>query len=457
MDYNARLLELQKKFRDCEAKTKLLAGRSKGREMSDAEVVAEETLCDELLLLKGAITETYDQARAAGQPLDSARPGGDGREAVDGGGAGMFYGAQAPGRYVPKVGAVHYDDLFGAPRGDGFTSMRAFLQAVEGNDLSKLRRFTEQPQAKVPDIRGAVKESIPADGGFLIGEQLWKQVWERSLEDQLILPRATVWPMESATLRAPGFSDADRSSTLYGGLVAAFISEGATSTPVDPKFRSILLAAKKLGIYARASSEFNEDVGGANPIDAALPRALAWFMDYFFIRGTGSGQPCGIMNGPATITVAKEGSQANDSIVWQNCVKMYTANSARNRSVWIASDTCLPQLLTMGVAIGTGGEYIPVLKDSGAGLTLLNRPVILTEKLPVLGDAGDLMFCDLSQYIIGVRRQATVEKSNLPSWTSDQVDWRILSRFDGQPAVDSAATRKDAATESPFVILGARG
>jgi len=41
----------------------------------------------------------------------------------------------------------------------------------------------------------------------------------------------------------------------------------------------------------------------------ALIKGLGWYMDYAFINGTGEGQPLGIINDPALITVNKEDSQ----------------------------------------------------------------------------------------------------------------------------------------------------
>jgi HK97 family phage major capsid protein len=457
MNFQKRLEKLQAEFRAAEDRGLLILATAKkeGRDLTARETADADKSADQCLQLKGSINELRAIAKEQGDYFEGGAPGVADRIPVDGnGGADGTSFTAAAHRYVPKIGAVKYADLFGTPRADeNFPTMREFLQAVEGNDLSKLRRFRDAPKAVA--IRSGVNETVPAEGGFLIGEELWSRVWDRALEDMLVLPRALVFPMKGPTLRVPGFDDRDRSSTLFGGLVGQILAEGADATPVNPKFRSMILTAIKYGIYARASSEFNEDVLGGNPIDMSLPRALAWFMDWFFINGSGAGQPLGILNAGATITVAKETGQTADTINYANVAKMYQKNSARDRSVWIANTTTLPQLLQLCIPMGISGQAVPVLSQIG-GLAMLTRPVILTEKLPVLGDAGDLMFCDLSQYMVGVRREATVERTNLVSWTSDQIDWRILARFDGQPGVEAAATRKDATTESPFIILGAR-
>jgi len=52
-------------------------------------------------------------------------------------------------------------------------------------------------------------------------------------------------------------------------------------------------------------------------------KGLGWYMDYAFINGTGEGQPLGIINDPALITVDKEDSQAAATITYQNVVNMF--------------------------------------------------------------------------------------------------------------------------------------
>jgi len=56
----------------------------------------------------------------------------------------------------------------------------------------------------------------------------------------------------------------------------------------------------------------------------ALIKGLGWYMDYAFINGTGEGQPLGIINDPALITVNKEASQEPATITYQNVVNMFS-------------------------------------------------------------------------------------------------------------------------------------
>ena len=62
---------------------------------------------------------------------------------------------------------------------------------------------------------------------------------------------------------------------------------------------------------------------------------------------------------------------------------------------------------------GTSSTHVPVLQEGGpTGFRMLTRPVIFTEKLPVLGDKGDIAFVDFSQYLIGLRLDANIQTSS---------------------------------------------
>ncbi len=52
--------------------------------------------------------------------------------------------------------------------------------------------------------------------------------------------------------------------------------------------------------------------------------SIGYGMDEYFIGGSGAGQPLGIRNDPAKITIAKETGQTADTIVYPNLTKMFS-------------------------------------------------------------------------------------------------------------------------------------
>ena len=194
-------------------------------------------------------------------------------------------------------------------------------------------------------------------------------------------------------------------------------------------------------------------------IETLCGKGLSWYRDKAFLKGTGAGEPLGILNADCTIEVDKESGQANDTILYENLTAMMSrmfAGSFQN-SVWVCHQSTIPQLLTLSLAVGTGGDHIPVMKESNGQFSILTRPVIFTEKTAVLGDRGDIMLCDFSQYIIGLREGMRFDTSIHVHFETDELLSRIIERHDGQPLWDEALTLEDGSTTvSPFVVLGAR-
>ena len=281
-----------------------------------------------------------------------------------------------------------------------------------------------------------------------------------SLENELVMPRCYVQPMRSNSIKIPAMSIGDHSTALFGGFTASYTAELGTISENSPKSRAMELNAKKLTGLIRFSSELNADVpGGMGQIETLCGRGLSWYRDKAFLKGTGAGEPLGILNGGALVEVEKETGQAADTIVYENITQMMSrifAGSFSN-SVWVAHQTTIPQLLTLSLAIGTGGDAIPVMKESNGQFSILTRPVLFTEKTETLGNKGDLMLCDFSQYVVGLREGMRFDSSIHVAFETDEILSRIIERHDGQPLWDSALTLEDGTTTvSPFVVLEAR-
>jgi HK97 family phage major capsid protein len=114
----------------------------------------------------------------------------------------------------------------------------------------------------------------------------------------------------------------------------------------------------------------------------------------------------------------------------------------------------------MGITIGTGGSpvYMP---PGGASVapygTLFGRPVVPVEYCSTVGDVGDVVLADFSQYV-------TIDKGGMQSASSihvrflnDEQVLRFIYRVDGEPTWKSPLTPfKGSNTLSPFVTLAAR-
>jgi len=97
-----------------------------------------------------------------------------------------------------------------------------------------------------------------------------------------------------------------------------------------------------------------------------------------------------------------------------------------------------------------------VLSQTGGQFAMLTRPVFFTEKLPALGSVGDILLVDPSQYILGLRRQVSIEKSQHVYFSSDEAAYRAILRADGQGKWSKPMTPKNGDTLSWCVALATR-
>ena len=115
----------------------------------------------------------------------------------------------------------------------------------------------------------------------------------------------------------------------------------------------------------------------------------------------------------------------------------------------------MPSIMQLnGPAGNPSYVWIPNARE-GMPSTLFGYPVDWTEKVPVLGTAGDIGLYNWAHYLIGSRQATTIDSSAHYQFRRDQIVWRAVHRVDGQPWLSAPWTLQDGETQiSPFVILG---
>lgn len=319
-------------------------------------------------------------------------------------------------------------------------------------------------QAKASQIKNSFGSTVPADGGFLVPEEIRSELLTVSLQSAVVRSRARTIPMSSLRVPIPMVDCTTNNGSVFGGIVCYWTEEGASLTESQTAFGRVVLEAKKLTGYAEAPNELIADAPAFGAyLDQTFPEAMAWYEDLAFTSGTGVGEPLGYLNvgNTAAVSVTAETGQAVDTIVWENVAKMYARMlpSSLARAVWVASPDTFPELATMALSVGTGGSAVWLNNGAdGPPMTILGRPVIFDEKAGKLGDAGDLNFVDFGYYLIGDRMTMQASSSPHYKFAADKTAYRIVSRVDGQPWLKSAITPANGATTtlSPFVKIAAR-
>jgi HK97 family phage major capsid protein len=313
-------------------------------------------------------------------------------------------------------------------------------------------------------LRNAFSSTIPSEGGFLIPEEFRAELLRVALQSAIVRPRARVIPMAAPRIKFPMIDSTSNASSVFGGIIGYWSEEGGTLTASSARFGAITLDAQKLTGYTELPNELLADsaISVGAFVDQTFPEALAWFEDNAFTRGTGVGEPLGFLSAgnTAQVSVTKETGQVADTIVWENLIKMYSRMlpTSLGSAVWLAHIDTFPELATMALSVGTGGAPVWLTDGTtGSPMSILGRPVIFTEKMETLGDAGDIAFVDLSYYLIGDRQQMSAMTSEHFKFSTDTTAYRIIQRVDGRPWLKSAITpHKGSNTLSPFVKLAAR-
>jgi HK97 family phage major capsid protein len=312
-----------------------------------------------------------------------------------------------------------------------------------------------------------LNESVPADGGFLVQPDFAQELLQEAIKTGILAPRCRPQPISSNanSIKINGVDETSRVSSRFGGIVAYWQNEASEKTKSKPKFRQIELNLKKLIGLCYATDELLNDAAALEGfIRNAFPNEFGFQIDDAILNGNGAGQPLGILNAGCLVTVKKEAGQKADTIVAQNVINMSSrifASSYLNAS-WYINQMTLPQLYTMSIAVGTGGQlvFMPPGGISGAPYgMLLGRPVVPIEQCAALGDVGDIVLADLNGYILAQKGGIQADMSIHVRFEYDESVFRFVLRVDGQPVRASALTPYKGgpdATQSHFVALEAR-
>ncbi len=255
--------------------------------------------------------------------------------------------------------------------------------------------------------------------------------------------------------------DTSHASSVFGGIVFYWTEEGASLTESQASFGRVVLDAKKLTGFASVPNELLADATAFSAFfDQNFPRALAWYEDVAFLTATGAGEPLGLTNAPALVSVTRAGGTGTATLSWADIVKCYAQMlpTSLATAVWVMSIDVFPALaqLTLSTPGIWMGGYGATPASNTPPVTIMGRPVIFTEKTPKFGTAGgaDVMFLDLSYYLIGDRQIMQAMSSEHYQFQNDKTAFRLIERVDGRPWLQSAITpHNNSVPLSPYVKL----
>lgn len=350
-------------------------------------------------------------------------------------------------------------------------SLGEYVQdAVKIADANRKGQSVSVPRAdayqrRIKNAPTGNSEGVPSEGGFLVGTDMGSGIMKRVYENNQLLSGCTRRTISANAngIKINGLDETSRADgSRHGGVRGYWVAEGNDITASRPKWRRIELELKKVAALYYPTDELMSDaVALEQEVTEAVGDELSFKIQDAIYRGDGAGKPLGILNSPCLIEQAKETGQAADTVVFENILKMWTRKwGSGSNYAWIINDEIIPQLAVMNVAVGTGG--VPVFLPAGGAAqapfsTLFGRPIIEIEQASAIGDAGDIMLADMSQYLVAEKGGVQFAMSIHVQFVNDELVLRWIIRIDGQPTWNAALTRyKGANTKSPFVVLAAR-
>lgn len=304
-------------------------------------------------------------------------------------------------------------------------------------------------------------------GGYLVPEEFRNQLLNAVEETNDLMPRCTPVAMQSNSVKIPFVNGFDQSGGLvYGNMQWTWVDEEEDATPKSMKFGNISLNLKKVSGLAYISDEMLEDspMSMEGILRRAFTEGLNFQMNNVIIRGSGVGQPLGLLSSPCLVSIAAETGQAASTILFENILKMYTRIADPGSAIFLANPNTLPQLATMSLAVGTGG--IPVFLPAGGAsgkpyATLFGIPLIFNRHCSSVGTVGDIILVNMDQYLLGMKagnEGMKFDTSMHVAFVASQMAYRVTMRMDGQcwwkqALVPPVAT---ADTISPIVAIATR-
>lgn len=443
------------RLRELKQSAENLAGQvADGRAMTDDEMATMQGILDDI---ERTSTEIRLLDAAAGLEARLAKPVGrrtepDDTDAADSAAKSPEPATDAPGR--PRVDVL---------RNRGTWDWKHF-----GEFARAIHQASADGGYVDPRLRARMAlstygtEYVGADGGFAVPPDFRAEIQQLVSGEDSLLRLCDQLFSSSNHFTVP--KDMSAPWAASGGIQAYWGGEGTAQTQSKPSLQSETVPLDKLYCMVPITDELLED---APALDSYLrrkaPDVMNFKLNLAIVQGTGVGQPTGVLNSACCVSVAKEGAQAADTIKFANIVKMWTRlyGPCRPKAVWLINQDIEYQLATMEFT-GTNSSipaYLPANGLAGSPYgTLLGRPVLPSQACETLGDLGDILLVDLSQYMLLQKTTGLRTDVSIHLWFDyDVAAFRFIWRVGGRPWWSSACSPRDgSSTVSPFVSLAER-
>ena len=444
-----QIAELQKQLTDLHHKSEIIleTAETEKREVSKEE---QETL--------DKLETTFDQTKAGLQRAKVKSQGDHLHTSV-----GRVVEPEPFEPQARSIVQVGEERVLGDKKKWGWRNLGEYCLAVRQHE-------TEGVTDRRLQLRAATtfgQELVGADGGFAVPPDFRDTILVKVTGEQSLMGFTNQVQTSSNGITIP-----TDETTPWGtsGIFAEWEGEGDTYAQRKPNLKQLNIKANKLIVFAPMTDELLEDTTALGQyVTTKAAAAINFKINDGIINGTGAGQPAGILSSAALISITKANGQDNDSVVGENIINMWARLFVTNPSsvVWLINQDTLPELMTMsipgqseaGANQATWGFplWVPPRGESPFS-TLLGRPVIVTQACQTLGDVGDVILADMSQYMTVIKSGGMRTDSSIHFYfDSGHTAFRVTMRIGGAPEWSGTISPFDGSnTLSPFVAIAER-
>ncbi len=241
-------------------------------------------------------------------------------------------------------------------------------------------------------------------------------------------------------------------SSSASGIASQLRAESGAYTEEQMYFEKVRWSVSDYASgYVKASRELVKDL----PMIEALLRAgieedVKNKEEFAILRGSGAGQPLGVLTWAGTIEVTEDTDNTFAVADMDEMVSRHLVSDA-SKTAWVYHHGAYPNVA--GMERGNGNAVMHNV--SGALSKYLNGYLqFMSQHLPAQGTTGYVTLGDWSKYFLFEFGGLYIEMSEHADFLNGNVVWRFGKRQDGRPIMTAAVTLADNSfTVSPFVKL----
>ena len=306
-------------------------------------------------------------------------------------------------------------------------------------------------------------ELVGADGGYAVAPEYREEIRILVQDEYSLLSLTDLTPTNSNVVNLVADQNAPWDNT--SGIITGWRAQGTTMSQSKPVIQNRQVQLNELYALVPATDELLADAAQLNThLMQKAPQKMGWQIDEAIFRGTGAGQPLGILTSPALVVAAStSGASTWTPLDVSKMIPRILKGMTRTiNAAWFMTPLAYAYILNLSINSTTG---FPVgLKqmtlEGGMIPTLLGMPVYETQHCAAFSSQGDIILADLKQGYASFQKAEGMDFASSIHLFFDAgaTAFRWRHRIGGEPYLKTAVTppQDTAFTQSHFVALAGR-